>query len=127
LQPAFSQGYIPPSLTTSTTKNDQIANNNNNNNPSPENTIANSSSGQSQLNQEQKPNMNCNSNYMLACGITNSTKTTSNPTTTPTTTSALCASGSLSGIACNSSTPSGRCPPEVESLVGCTLVTLKVN
>jgi len=57
LQPAFSQGYIPPPpLTTSTNQNDQIANNNNNNNPSTANTIGSSSgSGQSQLNQGQQP------------------------------------------------------------------------
>ena len=56
LQPAFSQGYIPPPpLTTSTNQNDQIANNNNNNNPSTANTIGSSSgSGQSQLNQGQQ-------------------------------------------------------------------------
>ena len=78
LQPAFSQGYIPPPppLTTSTNQNDQIANNNNNN-PFTSNTIG-SSSGQSQLNQgqqQQLPNSNCNTKFMVGCGITNPTTT----------------------------------------------------
>jgi hypothetical protein len=77
LQPAFSQGYIPPPpLTTSTNQNDQIANNNNNN-PSTSNTIGSSSSGQSQLNQgqQQQPNSNCNTKFMVGCGSTNPTTT----------------------------------------------------
>jgi hypothetical protein len=78
LQPAFSQGYIPPPppLTTSTNQNDQIANNNNNN-PFTSNTIG-SSSGQSQLNQgqqQQLPNSNCNTKFMVGCGSTNPTTT----------------------------------------------------
>src|ERR687889_2896050 len=71
LQPAFSQGYIPPPLTTSTNQNDQIVNNNNNNNPSTSNTIG-TSSGQSQLNQgQQQPDSNCNTKFMIGCGSIN--------------------------------------------------------
>src|SRR4051794_4544841 len=93
LQPAFSQGYIPPPFTTSKTQNDQIANNNNNNNPSTANTIGSSSSRQSQLNQgqQQQPNSNSNTVSMVGHGSINPDNTTS----TPPTISELCASGAL--------------------------------
>ena len=88
LQPAFSQGYIPPPpLTTSTNQNDQIANNNNNNNPSTSNTIGSSSSGQSQLNQgqqQQPDNSNCNTKLMIGCGSISPNNSTTSTTTTPT-------------------------------------------
>ena len=104
LQPAFSQGYIPPPpLTTSTNQNDQIANNNNNNNPSTANTIGSSSgSGQSQLNQgqQQQPDSNCNTKFMVGCGSINSNNTTtpnqSPQTNTPETTSTGGSTGSTS-------------------------------
>lgn len=104
LQPAFSQGYIPPPpLTTSTNQNDQIANNNNNNNPSTSNTIGSSSSGQSQLNQgqQQQPDSNCNTKLMIGCGSISPSKTSSTPNqstqdNTPDTTNAGGSTGSNS-------------------------------
>ncbi|MGN6346142.1 MAG: hypothetical protein ACTHME_00410 [Candidatus Nitrosocosmicus sp.] len=77
MQPAFSQGYIPPPSTAATTHN-QIANNIN---PSTSNTIASSSSGQSQLNQgqQQQPGYNCNTKLMVGCGSINPGNTTTTP------------------------------------------------
>jgi hypothetical protein len=111
LQQAFSQGYIPPPLTTSTNQNDRIANNNNNNNPSTPNTIGSSSTGQSQLNQGQQPSgSNCNTTLMINCGSfnpSNTTTSTNQPsqTNTPDTANTGSSTGSNSFDPNQSSTP----------------------
>lgn len=105
-QSVYSQGYIPPPITTSKTQNDQIANNNNNN-PSTANTIGSSSSnGQSQLNLGQQPGSNCNTTLMVNCGSFNPSNTTTSTNQPPqTSTSETPNTGSIGSNTFNPNQP----------------------